>query len=106
MDRLEVIAELLRISFACLPHRKKNIVHVSLLPRPAIHQVCKSLAARSRSLGKQTQSDPAALRWQCACNSKAVNLFSAKAVGHMVPSWRFASCMKPNVSQEKSTRLD
>ena len=35
MDRLEVVTELLRISFACLPHLSKNIVHVSLLPLPA-----------------------------------------------------------------------
>jgi hypothetical protein len=30
-------------------------------------------------------------------SSAAVNSFSAKAVGHMAPSSRFASCMKPNV---------
>lgn len=70
MDRLEVVAELLGISFAYLPHLSKSIVHLSLLPRPVIHQVCKSSAARSRSLGKQTRSDLAALRWQCACNSR------------------------------------
>src|SRR5438132_1037810 len=31
-------------------------------------------------------------------SSAAVNSFSAKAVGHMAPSSRFASCMKPNVA--------
>src|SRR5437868_2000729 len=31
-------------------------------------------------------------------SSAAVNPFSAKAVGHMAPSSRFASCMKPNVA--------
>src|SRR5579872_3425464 len=31
-------------------------------------------------------------------SSAAVNSFSAKAVGHMPPSSRFASCMKPNVA--------
>src|SRR5439155_10805561 len=31
-------------------------------------------------------------------SSAAVNAFSAKAVGHMGPSSRFASCMKPNVA--------
>src|SRR5260370_34981435 len=30
--------------------------------------------------------------------SAAVNSVSAKAVGHMVPSSRLASCMKPNVA--------
>jgi hypothetical protein len=44
-------------------------------------------------------------------SSAAVNSFSAKAVGHMAPSSRFASCMKPNVAylvlrEEKSTQLD
>jgi hypothetical protein len=32
--------------------------------------------------------------------------FSAKAVAHIAPSSRFASCMKRNVSQEKGTQLD
>src|SRR5207245_3376149 len=31
-------------------------------------------------------------------SSAAVNSFSAKAVGHMAPSSRFASCMKPSVA--------
>src|SRR5712692_9072707 len=31
-------------------------------------------------------------------SSAAVNSFSAKAVGHMAPSSRFASCWKPNVA--------
>jgi hypothetical protein len=31
-------------------------------------------------------------------SSAAVNSFGAKAVGHMAPSSRFASCMKPNVA--------
>src|SRR5271157_442822 len=31
-------------------------------------------------------------------SSAAVNSFSAKAVGHMAPSSRFAWCMKPNVA--------
>src|SRR6266581_2911546 len=31
-------------------------------------------------------------------SSAALNSFSAKAVGHMTPSSRFASCMKPNVA--------
>src|SRR4029077_11078539 len=31
-------------------------------------------------------------------SSAAVNSFSAKAVGHMAPSSRFASCRKPNVA--------
>src|SRR5271155_4778035 len=31
-------------------------------------------------------------------SSAAVISFSAKAVGHMAPSSRFASCMKPNVA--------
>src|ERR1700704_3556783 len=31
-------------------------------------------------------------------SSAAVNPFSAKAVGHMAPASRFASCMKPNVA--------
>jgi hypothetical protein len=39
-------------------------------------------------------------------SSAAVNSFSAKAVGHMAPSSRFASSVKPNVRQEKSAQLD
>ena len=31
-------------------------------------------------------------------SSAAVNSFSAKAIGHMAPSSRFASCWKPNVA--------
>ncbi len=31
-------------------------------------------------------------------SSASVNSLSAKAVGHMAPSSRFASCMKPNVA--------
>ena len=31
-------------------------------------------------------------------SSAAVNSFSAKAVGHMAPSSRFASCWKPSVA--------
>jgi hypothetical protein len=39
-------------------------------------------------------------------SSAAVNSFSAKAVGHMAPSSRFASSVKPNVKQKKSTQID
>jgi hypothetical protein len=35
-------------------------------------------------------------------SSAAVKSFSAKAVGHMAPSSRFASSVKPNFRQEKS----
>jgi hypothetical protein len=39
-------------------------------------------------------------------SSAAVYSVSAKAVGHMAASSRFASCMKPNVRQERNTQFD
>jgi hypothetical protein len=35
-------------------------------------------------------------------SSAAVNSYSAKAVGHMAPSSRFASCMKPRLLSQDS----
>src|SRR3984893_11095613 len=58
----------------------------------------RAVAVRFESEGHPPQLTAFYTSAPIRASSAAVNSFSAKAVGHMAPSSRFASCMKPNVA--------
>src|SRR5580698_7787525 len=58
----------------------------------------RAVAVRFESEGHPPQLTAFFTSAPILASSAAVNSVSAKAVGHMAPSSRFASCMKPNVA--------
>ena len=57
-----------------------------------------AVAVRFESEGRPPQLTAFFTSAPIRASSAAVNSISAKAVGHMAPSSRFASCRKPNVA--------
>src|SRR5215468_10705430 len=62
MNRLKVIAELLRVSLTNLTNFAHEAIHLRCPPRTAVLPACKSLAAHSRARGRPIRCGPAGPR--------------------------------------------